>query len=94
MLTRLDEFETMVALVQQERCSAIGLTGALMETVDMEKEFNELCSRIDNVERLVEYVRTSVDSLEKKVEVAEEQFGLVDNTNKLKNFFLPLFVSI
>ncbi|KAK9739130.1 hypothetical protein QE152_g9220 [Popillia japonica] len=34
MLTRLEELDTMIALVQQERCNSIGITDALEKVVD------------------------------------------------------------
>lgn len=91
MLLRLEEFEAMITLVQQERCNAIGITGSLSETIDNKKELLELCGRIDAVEKLIEHVKNNISILEKKVEVAEAQFGITDNTMKLKNFFMPLF---
>lgn len=94
MLTRLDEFEAMVALVQQERCNAIGITGSLSETIDYREELDNLCRRIDGVEKLVGHIKENINVLEAKVEAAEIHYGVVDNATKLKNFFTPLFVSL
>lgn len=93
MLVRLEEFEAMITMVQQERCSAIGLTGSLTETIDFKEELNKLCRRIDTVESIVGHIKSNLDSLEQKVEVAENHYGIKDNATKLKSFFMPLFVS-
>lgn len=93
MLVRLEEFETMIALVQQERCNSIGLTGSLTQTSDYQKEFKNLCNRIDSLEKVVDHVKDNIDTLESKVDAAEKQLGITDNTSKLKNFLTPIFVS-
>lgn len=94
MLTRLEEFESMVALVQQERGNAVGLTGTLSQVADCKLELHNLCSKVDVLENLVINVRESLDSLEDQIQVAEEQYGYAEN-NALKNFFIPkMFVSI
>lgn len=93
MVLRLEEFEAMIALVQQERCNSMGMTGSLSETIDGKAELEKLCQRIDTVEQLVEHVKTNLAAIESKVDTAEAQFGATDSTTKLKSFFLPLFVS-
>lgn len=88
MLTRLEEFESMVLLVQQERGNVVGLTGTLPQVVDKKQELNALCSKVDVIESLVINVRETLDSLEDQIQVAEEQFGYVEQ-NPLRNFFMP-----
>lgn len=88
---RLEEFECMVSLVQEERCNAIGITGSLVEAMDYQKDLTELCERINSLEKLIDYIKNTVNSLETKIENAEEHLGIVDGTNRLKSFFLPLF---
>lgn len=93
MLTRLEEFETILLVVQQERCNAVGLTGSLTQALDNFGELKELCDRIDALEKLIEHVKTNVDTIERRIEATEEHFGLTDNTSKIKNLLIPLFVS-
>lgn len=92
MLARLEEFETMITLVEQERCSAIGVAGTLTEVMESSGELNALCSRIDALEKFMEHVKSNVDYLENKLEAAEKNVGLNSSTNKLKTFFKPLLV--
>ncbi|KAK4877501.1 hypothetical protein RN001_010007 [Aquatica leii] len=91
MLTRLEEFETLLTIVQQERCNAVGLTGSLTQSVDCFGDIKELCERIDRLEKLVEHIKSNVDTVERKIETAEEHYGLTDNTSKIKNLLIPLF---
>ncbi|KAF2893265.1 hypothetical protein ILUMI_12909 [Ignelater luminosus] len=91
MLTRLEEFETILLIVQQERCNAVGLTGSLTQALDNFGELKELCDRIDALEKLIEHVKANIDTIERRIEAAEEHFGLTDNTSKIKNLLIPLF---
>ncbi|KAK5642988.1 hypothetical protein RI129_009155 [Pyrocoelia pectoralis] len=91
MLTRLEEFETLLTLVQQERCNAVGLTGSLTKAVGFSGDLKELCDRVDKLENLIEHIKSNIDSVERKIDAAEEQFGLTDNTAKIKNLLIPLF---
>lgn len=92
MLARLEEFETMISLVEQERCSAIGVAGTLTEVMDKSSEFSTLCERIDTLEKVIEHINSNIDYLENKLEAAENSVGLNNNTNKLKTFLKPLLV--
>ncbi|KAB0795997.1 hypothetical protein PPYR_10058 [Photinus pyralis] len=91
MLTRLEEFETLLTLVQQERCNAVGLTGSLTTAVGFGGNLKELCAHVDRLEKLTEHIKSNIESLERKIDLAEEQYGLTDNTAKLKNLLIPLF---
>ncbi|KAF5269483.1 hypothetical protein FQA39_LY08672 [Lamprigera yunnana] len=91
MLTRLEEFESLLTIVQQERCNAIGLTGSLTESVDCLNNLKELCERIDKLEKLIQHISNNIESAERKITAAEEHIGLTDNTAKLKNLLIPLF---
>lgn len=93
MIIRLEELENMIAIVQQERCNAIGLTGSLTDVVHKKDELLDLCKRIDSLEKLIEHITNNINHLENKIVQAEEQIGLKDNTTKLKNLLSPLFVS-
>ncbi|XP_018335472.1 biogenesis of lysosome-related organelles complex 1 subunit 4 [Agrilus planipennis] len=91
MLTRLEEFETLIVLVQQERCNAVGMTGHLSQTTDNFDQIKSLCSKVDLLEKMVQDADMNITALENKVSVAEEHYGLADNSNKLKNLLMPLF---
>ncbi|KAF5278133.1 hypothetical protein FQR65_LT03649 [Abscondita terminalis] len=91
MLTRLEEFETLLTIVQQERCNAIGLTGSLTQSIDCFGSLKELCDRIDRLEALIEHIKSNIDAVERKIEAAEEHYGLTDSTSKIKNLLSPLF---
>lgn len=92
MLARLEEFESMVSLVEQERCSAIGVVGSLTEIMNSRDELNSLCTKIDALEKFIEHVKSNVDYFENKVDAAEKIVGINKNANKLKTFFKPLLV--
>ncbi|KRT85135.1 hypothetical protein AMK59_802, partial [Oryctes borbonicus] len=91
MITRLEEFDTMIALVQQERCNSIGITGSLTETLDYKVELKNLCNRIDVLEKIVEDAKNNINMLEIKVEAAEKHFGINDSTSKIRNLLAPIF---
>lgn len=93
MLTRLEEFESLVAMVQQESGSVIGLTGSFTQLVEHKQQLDQLCNKVDILECMVTKVRHTIDTLEDKVEKAENEFAHLDN-NTFKNFFKPkIFVS-
>lgn len=94
MLTRLEELETMLTIVQQENCNATGLTGSLTDVVQLKGDLLDIGQRINTLETLVEHIANNMGQLEDKVQVAEDQFGLQDNATKLKSLFTPLFVSL
>lgn len=94
MLARLEELETMILLVQQERQNTVGPNGSITQIIENIPELNELCGRIDNLEKLVEHIKQNINYLEEKVEVAENDVGLPNSTNKLKTLLKPLLVSI
>lgn len=93
MLTRLEETETLLALVQEERSKSVGVTGSLTEIADSLVDFKQFDLRIKSLEKLIEHIKSNVDVLERKIEAAEEVSGLTDNTSKLKNLLIPFFVS-
>lgn len=93
MLTRLEEFESLVAMVQQESGNVIGLTGSFTQLVDHKQMLDQLCNKVDILECMVSKVRQTMDVLEDKVDKAENDFAHLDNST-FKNFFKPkLFVS-
>lgn len=91
MLTRLEETETLLALVQEERSKSVGVTGSLTEIADSLVDFKQFDLRIKSLEKLIEHIKSNVDVLERKIEAAEEVSGLTDNTSKLKNLLIPFF---
>lgn len=94
MLTRLEEFESMVTIVQQESGNVIGVTGSLTQLTEQKLYLEKLCVDVDVLACLITKVRHTVDLLENEVQQAEEQLCYLDN-NSLKNFFKPkIFVSI
>ncbi|XP_022910133.1 biogenesis of lysosome-related organelles complex 1 subunit 4 [Onthophagus taurus] len=92
MLTRLEECETMIALVQQERCNSVGLTGSLSQAVDNRAELKEMYKKINALEKLVDHVNNNVETLERKMDEAEKHFGISDSM--LKSFFGPIFKKV
>lgn len=94
MLIRLEEFEAMVAIVQEQRCNSMGLTGALPEVAESLPDLKDLCDKIGMLEKMIQHAMAKVNELETKMETAEEEFGLVDNANKIKNLLAPMFVCI
>lgn len=91
MLARLEECQTMLGLVQQERCNAVGITGALTEAMDCRPMLSQLTGRIDALEGVTNHLNKCLDQLEVKMSEAEEQAGIVDTKTKLKSFIYPLF---
>lgn len=93
MLTRLEEFESMVTMVQQESGSLIGLTGSMSTVAEHKPQLDKLCDKVDVLECMLTKVRCTLDTLDNKVTQAEQQYAHLENTT-LKNFFRPkLFVS-
>lgn len=87
MLVRLEEFQTMVILVQQEKCNS------LAELTESKSELLSLCEKIEALEQLIEHIKSNMYMLEGKIEAAESNLGLKDNTTKIKTFLKPFFVS-
>ena len=93
MLTRLEEFEGLLALVQQERCTSIGLTGSLSQCADYKVKLEQYCKRIDSLEKLIEHIKNNINVLENKVDMAERQVGIPETSSNLKTLLSPFIVS-
>lgn len=91
MLTRLEEFESMIKMVQQQTGNVIGITGTFSQIKDQENNLTQLCLAVDVLEGLVLKVKTTLDSLEDRVLQTEKQYEYLDN-NTLKSFFKPIFL--
>ena len=76
MLTRLDEFENILQMVQQE--SRNTLNENIPKILSFQPEFNQLCERLDSLEKFIEIVNRNLDVLERKVEIAEEELDIPD----------------
>lgn len=72
----------------------MGLTGALPEVAESLPDLKDLCDKISLLEKMIQHAMAKVNELETKMETAEEEFGLVDNANKIKNLLAPMFVCI
>jgi predicted nucleic acid-binding Zn-ribbon protein len=89
MHARLEEFQIMITFAKQERVGATDLLNAIS---NCKNDVENLFTRIDSVEDIVEHVRTSLLSLEADIEKAEEEIGYTESTTtKVANMFTPLF---
>lgn len=93
MLTRLEEFEGLLALVQQERCTSIGLTGSLSQCADYKVKLKQYCTRIDSLEKLIEHIKNNISVLENKMDLAEKRVGIPESSSNLKTLLSPFRVS-
>ncbi|CAG9770965.1 unnamed protein product [Ceutorhynchus assimilis] len=88
MLTRLEEFETMLSFIQPDVNDS---TDILKSILNYKPEFEELCEKIDATEFLIAHIKSNLDNLEAKIEEAEAKMGVSDATAKVTNIFTPLF---
>ncbi|XP_055610276.1 biogenesis of lysosome-related organelles complex 1 subunit 4 [Uranotaenia lowii] len=78
MLLRLEEFEALLELTKAQRSVAVQQN--IGTIVAMKPEFDELCSRIDQLERFVAMVSKNLEAVEKQVQIAEEELDIPDKT--------------
>lgn len=92
MLARLEEFETMVSLVDDEKTNTCSLKGSLMVIIQERSELKNLFERIDALEKIVDEAKKAVNYYEFKVEEAEKDSSLMQTSSKIKEFLKPLWV--
>ncbi|XP_057664678.1 biogenesis of lysosome-related organelles complex 1 subunit 4 isoform X2 [Diorhabda carinulata] len=88
MLARLEEFETMMSFVIQDRKD---YNDILTSVPNYKEEFDILCNKIDSVEKLTKHIKSNLDELEKEIEKAELSLGCTEKTAKVTQIFTPLF---
>lgn len=93
MLARLEEFEAMFTFIEPDVKDSKDILNSIQE---YKPEFQDLCAKIDSTEFLVAHIKSNLDMLEAKIEVAETKLGVSDTTSKVtekvSNIFTPLFV--
>lgn len=92
MLARLEEFETMITLLHEEKTNTYGLKGSLMDVIQEKTELKDLFDRIDALEKVVAHAKAAVNYYEIKVEAAEKDLSLMQTSSKIKDFLKPLLV--
>lgn len=93
MLARLEEFETMISLLHEEKTKTYSLKGSLMNVIQERIELKNLCDRIDALEKIVDHAKAAVNFCEIKVETAEKDLSLMQTSSKIKDFLKPLWVT-
>ncbi|XP_023017845.1 biogenesis of lysosome-related organelles complex 1 subunit 4 [Leptinotarsa decemlineata] len=88
MLTRLEEFQTMISFVVQDR---IDYNDILTAIPNYKNEFDNMCKKIDTLEKLMAHIKSNLDQLECGIEKAEDELGCSETTMKVTNIFTPLF---
>ncbi|XP_072392839.1 biogenesis of lysosome-related organelles complex 1 subunit 4 [Diabrotica undecimpunctata] len=88
MLTRLEEFQTMMSFVEQDRKD---YNDILTSVPNYKDEFDILCNRIDTVDKLTTHIKSNLDVLENEIEKAESSLGCSEKTAKVTQIFTPLF---
>lgn len=92
MLARLEEFETMISLLHEERTNTYGIKGSLMDLIHEKNELANLFQGIEALEKLVDNAKKTIHHYELKVESAEKNLRLMQTTSKIKDFLKPLLV--
>ncbi|XP_060524796.1 biogenesis of lysosome-related organelles complex 1 subunit 4 isoform X2 [Cylas formicarius] len=85
---RLEEFETMLTFVQADAKES---RDVLIKILSYKPEFDELCAKIDTIERLVGHVKTNFAGLETEIEKKEAAMGIADTASKVTGIFTPFF---
>ncbi|XP_046391160.1 biogenesis of lysosome-related organelles complex 1 subunit 4 [Ischnura elegans] len=85
MLTRLEEFETLVDMVQEDEGKCLGSN--IPEIFTANKELEKVFEKIDRLEAFVGRVKHDLDIVESHLDEAEAEAG-TDGT--LKNILKPL----
>lgn len=90
MLTRLEEFQTMISFVHQDRDESNKI---LISVLDANDDFNDLCKKIDKIECLVAHIKNNLNALDEEISKTEENLGCLEqSTLKMPSIFTPLFV--
>lgn len=87
MLTRLDEFESLLNVVKEN--IAVSTDKNLPEISAFQNDFTELCRRIDGFEAFVGKASENLTRMETHVSVAEQELGYTESG--LKGFLKPIF---
>ncbi|XP_058840168.1 biogenesis of lysosome-related organelles complex 1 subunit 4-like [Topomyia yanbarensis] len=78
MLLRLEEFENLLALVKEG--SSVAVQQHIPKIFSLKPEFDELCGRLDQLEKFVLMVTKNLDIVERQVQIAEEELDIPDKT--------------
>lgn len=87
-MTRLEEFESIVGMVEAERTELVD--GRLHRLLPLKTELLYLCKKIDNLEYIVARANSDLSVLEAAVENAEADLGTSDRVFGILNT-LPFF---
>ncbi|KDR23558.1 biogenesis of lysosome-related organelles complex 1 subunit 4 [Zootermopsis nevadensis] len=87
MLTRLEEFESLMEMVQTNGLHS--LDGSVPNILSYKDRLTALCGRVDRLETFLNHVKQDLDVVESHMETAEADVGNSDG--KLKNILKPLF---
>ncbi|KAJ8969157.1 hypothetical protein NQ314_001898 [Rhamnusium bicolor] len=88
MLTRLEEFQTMVSFVKQD---GIDSNDILTSFLNFKSDMDEMCIKINTIENLITHIKSNLDKLEDDMDKAETEMGCNEHKNKVTNIFTPLF---
>ncbi|XP_047114203.1 biogenesis of lysosome-related organelles complex 1 subunit 4 isoform X2 [Schistocerca piceifrons] len=86
MLTRLEEFESLMDMVRTDVTQSAVAT--VPDIVACKSELRTLCDRIDCLEALVTRVRRDLDTVESQLDTAEATVG---GEGVIRNMLKPLF---
>lgn len=89
MLTRLEEFQTMISFVVQDSGDSVKILSSLLQH---KHEFDDLCKKIDAIETLTNHLKGNLKQVEDNIDKAEADFHLSE-PSKVANLFTPFFVS-
>ncbi|XP_062542930.1 biogenesis of lysosome-related organelles complex 1 subunit 4 [Armigeres subalbatus] len=78
MLLRMEEFENILERVKEE--SSVAVQQNIPKIAAMKPECDELCDRLDALERFVTMVSKNLDAVERQVQIAEEELDIPDKT--------------
>ncbi|GAB0097526.1 Biogenesis of lysosome-related organelles complex 1 subunit 4 [Sergentomyia squamirostris] len=87
MLTRLDEFESLLNAVKEN--ISVSTDKNLPEIATFQKDFSELCQRIDGFERFITIAGDNLSRMEAHMSVAEHELGYTESG--FKGFLKPIF---
>lgn len=78
MLLRMEEFENILELIKEQ--SSVAVQKNIPKIAAMKPEFDNLCDRLDALERFVTMVSKNLDIVERQVQIAEEELDIPDKT--------------
>ncbi|XP_045464757.1 uncharacterized protein LOC123674000 [Harmonia axyridis] len=86
MKARLDQCQTVVSISHDNVEES---TKALSSLSYCKDQLDDLCSKIDTVEKVVDHIKSNLANLEDEIEKAEQKLGL-NNDNLVVNILNPL----